>query len=69
MSWGSAAENKHFSTDVRPGLEWRVSGCSEWIAGLDVGPGAAPEEVVVAVGADLELVLDLVWRSRKVTLD
>ena len=54
---------------MRLGLERRMSGCSEWKARLDVGPGAAPEEVVVAVEAGLELVLDLVWRSRKGTLD
>lgn len=50
-----------------------MSGCSEWTARPDVGPGAGagPEEgmVVVALGAGLELVLDLVCRSRKVTLD
>lgn len=46
-----------------------MSGCSEWTARLDVGPGEAPEEVAVVVGAGFELALDMVWRSRKGTLD
>lgn len=47
-----------------------MSGCSEWTARLDVGPGAGlgPEEVVVALGAGLELALDF-CRSRRVTLE
>lgn len=47
----------------------RVSGSPDWTARLDVVPraGAGPEEVVVAFGAGVELVLDF-CRSRKVTL-
>lgn len=47
----------------------RVSGSPDWTARLDVVPraGAGPEEVVVAFGAGVELVLDF-CSSRKVTL-
>lgn len=46
-----------------------MSDSPDWTARLDVVPraGAGPEEVVVAFGAGVELVLDF-CRSRKVTL-
>lgn len=67
LSWDSAAGNKPLSTAVKLGLERRrISGCS-WRARLDVDMGAAHEKV--AVGAVVELLLDLVCRSRRATLD
>lgn len=72
LSYESAAGDEPLSAVTLRLERRRESGCSDWTARLDAGPGtgAAPEdEVVVGGGGGLELLLDLVWRSRKVTLD
>lgn len=70
LSEGSVAPNEPLSAAARLRADGsRVAGCSGGTA--DGGPAAraGPAECVVALGAGLELALDLVCRSRKVTLD